>query len=68
LWCNLIIKGGEALAGNYEKDLFNHNQKLIAENEKLKVKAVIIEFKAASKYSSCNRTKSALFRIFWIYR
>ena len=38
------------MAGNYEKNLFRHNQELIAENEKLKEKVARIETETANKY------------------
>jgi len=38
------------LAGNYEKDLYKHNQELTKENEKLKVKIAKIETETANKY------------------
>ena len=44
------MKGGEILAANYEKNLFNHNQELIRENEKLKAKIAKIETETANKY------------------
>ena len=38
------------MAANYEKNLFKHNQELIEENEKLKVKITRIETETANKY------------------
>jgi uncharacterized coiled-coil protein SlyX len=38
------------LAADYGKNLFNHNQLLIAENEKLKAKIAKIESETANKY------------------
>jgi transposase-like protein len=38
------------LAADYGKNLFNHNQTLIAENEKLKAKIAEIESETANKY------------------
>lgn len=38
------------MAANYEKNLFNHNQTLTIENEKLKAKIVKIETETANKY------------------
>ncbi|MDR0304050.1 MAG: transposase [Chitinispirillales bacterium] len=38
------------MARNYEKDLYNHNQELIKENERLKAKAAKIETETANKY------------------
>jgi len=38
------------LAGNYEKNLFKHNQELIEENEKLKHKITTIEAETTNKY------------------
>ena len=38
------------MAANYEKNLFKHNQELIAENEKLRNKILTIEFETANKY------------------
>ena len=38
------------MGGNYEKDLFKHNQELTNENEKLKVKIAKIEAETANKY------------------
>jgi hypothetical protein len=38
------------LAADYGKNLFNHNQALIAENEKLKAKVAKIENETANKY------------------
>jgi hypothetical protein len=38
------------LAANYEKNLFRHNQELMAENERLRVKAAKIEAETANKY------------------
>ena len=38
------------MAGNYEKNLFNHNQKLTLENEKLKARLAKIETETANKY------------------
>ena len=38
------------MAGNYEKDLFKHNQALMNENEKLKGKTAKIETETANKY------------------
>ena len=38
------------MAGNYEKNLFRHNQELIAQNEKLKAKVARIEAETANKY------------------
>ena len=32
------MKGGEIVAGKYEKNLYRHNQELTKENEKLKMK------------------------------
>ena len=50
LWYNSIIKGGEILAADYGKNLFNHNQALTAENDKLKAKVAKIESETAGKY------------------
>jgi len=44
------MKGGEILAGNYERDIFKHNQELTNENEKLKGKIAKIEAETANKY------------------
>jgi hypothetical protein len=44
------MKGGEILAGNYERDLFKHNQELTNENEKLKGKIAKIETETTNKY------------------
>ena len=38
------------MAANYEKNLFRHNQELIAENEKLMAKVARIETETANKY------------------
>ena len=38
------------MAANYEKNLFNHNQSLTLENEKLKTKIARIESETANKY------------------
>lgn len=38
------------MAANYEKNLFNHNQELTIENEKLKVRLAKIETETANKY------------------
>lgn len=39
------------MAGNYERNLFKHNEDLTIENEKLKVKITKIETETANKYS-----------------
>ena len=38
------------MAANYEKNLFKHNQELIAENEQLRQKILTIETETANKY------------------
>ena len=38
------------MAGNYEKNLYKHNQKLTNENEKLKEKIARIESETTNKY------------------
>ena len=38
------------MAGNYENNLFKHNQELIEENEKLKRKITTIEAETTNKY------------------
>jgi cell division protein FtsB len=66
LWYNFIIKGGEILAANYEKNLFKHNQELTLENERLMIRVAKIEAETANKYlgviDRLNETVEAVMR------